>query len=190
MTPHRKTRRVTALSGVLAALALAGCGGFSPVGLDLFGAAEEPSSEDCPTFGRLKDADRLIRFTGAPGDPADVAFEATITDIAAVCDVDDDEIEVSVGMRVTARPGPAWDGRPMPLEAVIAHTSGPREVLFRETRAFELSPEPGRTSAFADFAVEYEIGYRSRSELGDDTIALGLKLTRSELRYLRSLRGR
>lgn len=185
MNRSRHGRRAPALLALIGAFALAGCGGLDP-----FGVVAEPSVAECPDFGRLRDADRLIRFTGAPGDPADVVFEADITDIAAVCDVDDDEIAVSAGMRVTARPGPAWDGGPMLLEAVIAHTSGDRDVLFRETRALALSPEPGHATAFADFAVDYDVRYRSSSELGDDTIALGLKLTRAELRYIRSLRGR
>ena len=171
---------------LLAAASLSGCAQVQAA----FGIIPSQDFTECPEFGRLKDADRLIRFIGAPGDPATVLFEASIVDVAAVCDYDDDAVDVTAGMRVQVEPGPAWNGGAMPVEVVIAHTSGERDVLRRFRGALEITPDETGLSGFQDYTVEYELPFFELSDLADDKIAMGLRLSRAELRYIRSLRAR
>ncbi|MEM7524087.1 MAG: hypothetical protein AAF360_10080 [Pseudomonadota bacterium] len=177
-----KRRRVHVGFASLLAASLAACSSVSSlVGL---GPQEEPTAA-CPVFGRMAEADRLIRFDGRVGDPARVVYEAEIIDVAANCVFDDGEFEAAAGMRVRATAGPAWTGEAFDVPVVIAHASGRRQVLTREIGRLSLAPPDGRTDAEADFTVEYELRLSSREDLADDKILFGLRPSRAELNYLR-----
>ncbi|MEM6491590.1 MAG: hypothetical protein AAF684_06810 [Pseudomonadota bacterium] len=179
---EKRLRPARVLVCALAGAVLIGCATVNSV-LGL-GGAEEPGAA-CPEFGRMGAVDRMTRFDGPIGDPAAVLFEAEIVDVAANCDVDDDEFEAAAGMRLRVRAGPAWTGGSFDLPVVIAHVSGEQDVLWRRTAFVTATPAEGSTRAEADFTVEYELRIGGREEIADDRIMFGLRPTRAELNFLR-----
>jgi hypothetical protein len=160
----------------MAALALAGCGGFRPD----TGASQAP----CPRIAILADGADLTRFRpGGTGDLAAMVIDARITGFDARCDFvgRGGAVEVRLTPRFEAERGPAAEGRSTDLPWFVALTDAEDTTLLaREAYATRMlfPSNVARSTATGPTArVVVPEGVR----VADTTLRVSLQLTPEEL---------
>jgi hypothetical protein len=164
------------LATAAGALVLAGC------------AATEPPPA-CPEASALRDAARLVAFTGEGKDLTDKRFEVRIVDVALACDVDreDDGQTVLAEMKVLfqAEKGPANEADAAPFGYFVAITDADRNVLQRKT--FETAiPLQGNTTRGATVeTLSPTLPLPPEANPASYRVIVGLELSRDQLRHNR-----
>lgn len=160
--------------------------------LSLFGlsacSSDDGLSLTCPRVVVVKDAQNQVRFIGEGRDLTDVAFEARIEGQGIDCDYDDDEIEVTMEVRIEVTRGPAAEREGADLDYFVAVAHSDRTILARD--AFGISVDmPGNHTRVVALDEVYPTIPIAPGETGSDfRIYVGLSLTPEELAYNRNNR--
>jgi hypothetical protein len=162
-------------ASALLALVLAGCGGSSP-----------SETVYCPQPFTVQDASRITHFKAGPGrDPRDVEFEAELVSAGASCELNRNQMNVTLIMRVAANAGPSIGGNitRVPYFVRVIDSTG-RVVQGQDfTADFKLSSANPRAQSQEELALT--LPYSQVSDLARYRIAVGLKPSREELDYNR-----
>ncbi len=171
--------RLAALA--LSTLPLAGCGLFD----DLFGR----DTGKCPTAEIAGTLGSVTRFRGDPGNPANLAYRATLSNIQSDCSFGDDSVTVTVNVTVMAEIGPAATERSAEFPYFLAvATPGDRVVAKRQFGGALNFGTTQRRTGVTDTLTE-TIPLKDLKQSDRYHLMLGFQLTPDELAYNRA-RGR
>lgn len=139
----------------------------------------------CPRAVVGENAGRLTRFSGAGTDPADVAFEAEITDVTGTCVYDGDTIEVEMQIQLVASRGPAATDDTAKFNYFVAVARTDKTILSRDAfdAAIELPGNQTRNGTVDEIDQTIPI---AKGESGANlVIVVGFEMTPDELEYNR-----
>lgn len=169
---------------------------LAPLGLALLvGACGGGDSIDtanvyCPAPLTVGDADRLTHFREGPGrDPRDIAYEAALIASGTTCELQRNQLNVTLIMRISVSAGPAVDAgvTRVPYFVRVINAGGGVVQGQEFTADFRLTSAAPRGTSQEELALA--LPYRQISDLAGYRIAIGLKPTREELDYNRRGRG-
>ena len=170
-------RRLPVLLVVLLPLAaLIGCSG------------DEGFRRNCPRIVVIKDAQNQVRFVGEGRDLTDVAFEANIDAKGIECDFEEDEIAVSMEVRIEVTRGPAAPTPGAQLDYFVAVARSDRTVLARDQFGLKVEMPGNHTRVVALDEVSPTIPIAEGETGADYLIYVGLSLTPEEMEYNRKNR--
>jgi hypothetical protein len=170
--------RPLACAGLLAALALAGCGPSS----DKFAPA-------CPQLRLLNDAADITRMRGQGSDLTDLVLQARITEVPANCKAGAKGIvaaDVTVVMDVTR--GPAATGREAELPYLVTVVLGDQVLDQKPYTAKAVFPPNVDRIRVTGETINLAIPVSQDRAAADYTIYASFRLTPAELAYNRANR--
>jgi len=139
----------------------------------------------CPRAVVGENAGRLTRFSGAGKEPANVVFEAEISDLAGTCVYDDDSIDVDLQIQLVASRGPAATDDSAKFNYFVAVARTDKTVLSRD--AFDTVIElPGnQTRNQTVEQLEQTIPIAKGESGANFVIVVGFEMTPEELEFNR-----
>src|SRR5262245_47211163 len=139
----------------------------------------------CPRAVVGENAGRLTRFSGAGKEPANVVFEAEISDLAGTCVYDDDSIDVDLQIQLGASRGPAATDDSAKFNYFVAVARTDKTVLSRD--AFDTVIElPGnQTRNQTVEQLEQTIPIAKGESGANFVIVVGFEMTPEELEFNR-----
>ena len=139
----------------------------------------------CPRAVVGENAGRLTRFSGAGKDPANVVFEAEISDVTGTCVYDGDTIQVDLQVHLVAGRGPANTDDKAKFNYVVAVTRTDKTILSRDAfdTVIELSGNQTRNGTVDE--IEQTIPITKGESGANLVIVVGFEMTPEELDYNR-----
>lgn len=164
---------------------------LSLLGVTLFLASCEsaPKSVACPQVRLLPGAETMVRFNGEGLDITDVLMEADFTATTGQCEVDEDQVAVTLLIRISAQRGPASDETVGEFSYFIAVVDEQKKVLQRRTLEAAVDFSGNRTRAPYLERLLINIPKPLEKSARDYTILMGLELSREELDFNRRQRA-
>ncbi|HMB77885.1 MAG TPA: hypothetical protein VKN76_15915 [Kiloniellaceae bacterium] len=151
-------------------------------------SSDEEFSRACPRIVVVKDAQDQVRFVGEGRDLTDVAFEARIDAKGIECDYDDQEIDVSMEVRIEVSRGPASPTEAANLDYFVAVARSDRTILARDQFGISVEMPGNHTRVVALDEVTPTIPLQEGETGKDYFIYVGLSLTPEEMDYNRKNR--
>lgn len=142
----------------------------------------------CPRAVVGDNAGRLTRFNGAGKDPANMVFEAEISDVAGSCVYDGDTIQVDLQVQIVAGRGPANTDDKAKLHYFVAVARTDKTILSRDgfDTVIELPGNQTRNQTVED--LEQTIPLANGESGANLVIVVGFAMTREELEFNRKQR--
>jgi hypothetical protein len=140
----------------------------------------------CPVVQITGQLGSVTRFNGDPGNPANLAYRATLSNVSSDCSFDDDSVTVSVNVMVLAEIGPAAPSRSAEFPYFAAITGPNDRVLDKKQFGGALTFEPTQHRAGAADTLTQRIPLKNLKESGHYHVLLGFQLSPDELKYNRS----
>jgi hypothetical protein len=180
-------RRFVLLAPLGLALSLGACGWF--------GGGSSSSSSDttnvyCPAPLTVQDAQRLTHFKDGPGrDPRDVAYEAAVIASGTTCELNRNQLNVNLVMRISVSAGPSVDlgATRVPYFVRVINAGG--TVVQGQEFVADFRLTSGNPRGTSQEELSLALPYSQLSDLAGYRIAVGLKPTQEELNYNRRGRG-
>jgi hypothetical protein len=139
----------------------------------------------CPRAVVGDNAGRLTRFNGAGKDPANMVFEAEISDVAGSCVYDGDTIQVDLQVQIVAGRGPANTDDKAKLNYFVAVARTDKTILSRDgfDTVIELPGNQTRNQTVED--LEQTIPLAKGESGANLVIVVGFEMTPEELEFNR-----
>ncbi|WP_119165205.1 hypothetical protein [Algihabitans albus] len=173
-------RRLTAL---LALLPLAACGS-----LDGLFAGEDGPVIVCPRILPVVEAEQMTRFVADGRDLTEVDFRARLADVRAECVADEEEIELTLQVMLSASRGPANAEGAAGFSYFVAVATRDEQILARDEYQVGIPFEGNRTTVGLLDEVDVEIPLAEGQTGREYRVFLGLALTPDELEWNRQNR--
>ncbi|MFP3942485.1 MAG: hypothetical protein ACLFWF_01235 [Alphaproteobacteria bacterium] len=150
---------------------------------------EEAKGPACPGVGVLAEASQLVQFTSSESEVSDVVFRAEMVNAAASCELDDDFVDVALGVQVHAVRG-AGKADIYPARYFVAVVDANERILARETFSLPITFEKGQQQAvLRDSVDEVHIPLESEGAGATYQVIVGFELTPDQVTYNRVTSG-
>ena len=138
---------------------------------------------NCPAAGLVAHTASLTRFAGETATSADLAFDATITDLDSNCIEGEAAVETTISFSIIARKGPALQNPVQEVRYFVAVVRDDYQVTNKRTFTTELRFAPGKDTAGVRETVvqtfeDFKIPQRYRYE-----ILIGFQLSPEEIKF-------
>ena len=171
------------LAPLLLFLPLAACGSFD----GLFSGDDGPAIV-CPRILPVVEAGEMTRFVAEGRDLTDVDFRARLSDVRAECETDEEEIELTLQVILSASRGPANSEGAADFSYFVAVATRDEQILTRSEYAVSIPFEGNRTNVGLLDEVDVEIPLSEGQTGREYSIFLGLALQPDELEWNRQNR--
>ena len=142
----------------------------------------------CPRIVPVVEAQEMTRFVGDGRDLTEVDFRARLADVRAECEADEEEIELTMQVILSATRGPANSEGAAGFSYFVAVATRDEEILARDEYAVSLPFEGNRTTVGLLDEVDVEIPLAEGETGREYRVFLGLALTPGELEWNRANR--
>jgi len=139
----------------------------------------------CPRAVVGENAGRLTRFSGAGKDPANMVFEAEISDLAGSCVYDGDTIQVDLQVQIVAGRGPAATDDKAKFNYFVAVARTDKTILSRDAFDTVIDLPGNQTRNQTVEELEQTIPLAKGESGANLVIVVGFEMTPEELEYNR-----
>lgn len=162
-----------ALAPLAGLLALAACASNAPPPL-------------CPPAGAVAGVERMTTFRPGGGeDLTEKVFEASIDGVDAVCEYDDDGLEMAMNVRLIAERGPADTSRQAAFQYFVAVEDGPGNITAKEIYDVVLPFEGNVRRVGTLEEVDVTVPAPQSRSFAGIRVLVGLQISREQVEYNR-----
>jgi hypothetical protein len=151
----------------------------------MFGGGSEGPALQCPRILPVVEAQEMTRFDGSGRDLTDVVFRAKLVDVTAECEPDEEEIELTLQVVVSANRGPANAGGNATFGYFVAVATREEQVLNRQEYQVTIPFQGNRTNVGLLEEVDVTIPLAEGQTGREYLIYVGLALNEAELEWNR-----
>ena len=162
-----------------------------PVGLLLAACSNKPpqateANRVCPRVEILEYADQLTQFIPGPGrDITDIVFRGNFARYTGECEVDDEEVTVTLTLDFAVERGPSFRGQPARFQYFVAIPQFHPRPEGKRTFPVTIPFDEGRSRALYRDEINIEIPLDRRERSRNYNIFLGFQLDKDQLEYNR-----